>query len=77
MLEGYKTYAVALAMLLMGLLGNISPESLNLISAFLANIGLPTSTATLLLVIGLVMAGLRKVTEAEKREEIAKEKLLK
>jgi hypothetical protein len=65
-LEGYKTYLVAFAMLLIGLLGNISPESLNLISNFLGEIGLPTSTATLILVIGLIMTGLRKVTAMEK-----------
>ncbi len=63
--KGYRTYAVAFATMLIGLLGTADPETLELISNFLREIGIPTSTGTLLLVFGIIMAGLRKITESE------------
>lgn len=61
--KGYRTYAVAFATILIGLLGAIDPTTLEMISKLLGQIGIPTSTSTLLLVFGLIMAGLRKITE--------------
>jgi len=63
--KGYRTYAVAFATMLVGLIGTIDPGTLELISKFLGEIGIPVSTATLLLAFGLIMAGLRKITESE------------
>ena len=61
--KGYRTYAVAFATMLIGLIGTIDPGTLEIISKFLGEIGIPVSTATLLLAFVLIMEGLRKITE--------------
>jgi uncharacterized protein (DUF302 family) len=56
-LEGYRTYIAAIALFLIGIVGYIDPSA----AAFVAQ-QTDIEPATILLICGLLMAGLRKIT---------------
>ena len=59
-ITGYRTYAVSIALVIIGAVGYIDPGLANYVGG---QVGM--SGTTILMICGLIMAGLRKLTAAE------------
>lgn len=57
MIEGYRTYITAIALALIGFVGYIDPAAAAYVGQLTGMDG-----ATILMICGLIMAGLRKIT---------------